>query len=131
MDLLFLTAYHAQTNGQSEQSSQKVEIALRHLLPDLNSKEKWPKALPQLQDIINNLQNTNSIELSPNKIIYGFQTKESIDFLSHDKQEVESDTSKMYQPLQMDAKDAIAFVQMAMKEQYNRHHTARFFEVGD
>ena len=37
----------------------------------------------------------------------------------------------MYQPLRTDAKDAIAFVQMAIKDQYDRHHTQRFFEVGD
>ena len=72
VDLLFLTAYNAQTNSQSKQSNQTAEIALRHLLPDLDSKKQWPKALLQLETIINNLQNTNFIELSPNKIIYGF-----------------------------------------------------------
>ena len=94
--MLFSTAYHAQTNGQSGQSNQATEIALRHLLPDLNSKEQWPKALLQLQAIINNLQNTNSMKLSPNKIIYGLRTKESIDLLPHDEQEVELDPIKMY-----------------------------------
>ena len=73
-----------------------AEIALRRFLPDLNSKEQWPKALPRLQTIINNLQNTNSTEPSLNKIIYGFQTKESIDLFSRDKQEVEPDSIETY-----------------------------------
>ena len=128
MDLLFSTAYHAQTNGQL---NQKAKIALRHLLPDLNSEEQWPKALPRLQAIIIDLQNTNSTELSPNKIIYGFRTKESIDILSDNEQEVKPDPIETYQPLRMDAKDAIAFAQMAMEDQYDRRHTLRFFEVRD
>ena len=74
LDLLFSTAYYAQTNGQLEQSNQTATIVLCHLLPDLNSKVQWPGALLQLQAIINNLQNTNSTKLSPNRIIYGFQT---------------------------------------------------------
>ena len=131
MNLLFLTVYHVQTNGQLEQSNQTAEIVLRHLLPDLVFKEQWPKALPQLQAIINNLQNTNSTELSPNKIIYGFRTKESIDFFLHNKREVEPDTREKYQPLRTNAKNAIAFAQMDMKDQYNRRHTPRFFEVED
>ena len=93
-----------------------AEILLRHLLPDLDSKEQWPKEFPQLQAIINNSQNTNFIKLSLNKIIYCFWTKESIDLLLHNKQEVESDTKRKYQPLKTDAKDAIAFTQMAIKD---------------
>ena len=131
VDLLFSTTYQAQTNCQSEQSIQTAEIALRHPLPDLNSKEQWPKALPQLQVIINNSQNTNSTELSPNEVIYSFQTKESIDLFPHKDQEVEPGPIWTYRPLRTDAKDAIAFAQMAMKDQYNRRHTPRFFEVGD
>ena len=129
VDLLFSRAYHAQTNDQLEQLNQMAEIALRHLLSDLDSKEQWPKPLQQLQAIINNSQNTNSTELSPNKIIYGFQTKESIDLLPHDEQK--PDPIKTYQQFKIDAKDAIAFSQMAMKNQYNRHDSPKFFEVGD
>ena len=108
-----------------------AEIALRHLLPDIDFEEQWPKVLPQLQAIINNLQNINSMELSLNKIIYGFRTKESIDFLLHDKQEVEPDPIETYRPLKTNKKNAITFTQMAMKDQYDRRHTPKFFEVGD
>ena len=107
MNLHFSTAYHAQTNDQSEKSNQTVEIALCHLLPDFKFEEQWPKTLPQLQTIINNSQNTNFTKLNPNKIIYGFQIKESIDFLLHN--EHEPDPIKTYQPLRTDAKDAIGF----------------------
>ena len=119
-----------QTNCQLEQSNQTAKITLRHLLPDLDSKKQLQKALLQLQ-AINNLQNIKFMELSPNKIIYGFKTKESIEFLLHDKQEVRPDPIETYQPLRRDVKDAIAFAQMAIKNQYNRRHTPRFFEVGD
>ena len=114
MDLLVSTTYHAQTNGQLEQSNEMAKIALCNLLPDLNSEEQWPKALPQLQATINNLQNTNSTKLSLNEVIYSFQTKESIDLFSHNKQEVEPDPIETYQPLRTDAKDAIAFAQTAI-----------------
>ena len=128
VDLLFSTAYHAQINGKLNLTA---KIALRHLLPDFNSEEQWPKALLQLQAIIINLQNTNSTELSPNKIIYGFRTKESIDILPHNEQEVRPDPIETYQHLRTDPKDAIAFAQMAMEDQYDRCHTSRFFEVRD
>ena len=101
MDLLLSTAYHAQTNGQLEQSNQTAEIALHYLLPDLDFKEQWPKELRQLQAIINNLQNFKSTKLSPNKIIYEFQTKESIDLFSHNEQEIVPDTKKKYQPMRI------------------------------
>ena len=69
------------------------------------------------------------MELSPNKIMYGFQTKESIDFLQHNKHE--PDPIETYQLLETDAKNIIVVAQMVMKNQYNRCHTPRLmgFEI--
>ena len=105
--------YYTQTNGQSEWSNQTTKIALRHQLPDLDSESHWPKALPRLQALINNLRNINLTELSPNKSIYSFWTKEAIDLLPHNKQAADKPANlDAYQPLQVNAKDAIAFAQM-------------------
>ena len=87
-------AYHAQTNSQLEHSNLKVKIALRHLLLGFNAKKQCLKALPQLQAIINNFENINSTKLSLNKIIYGFCTREPMNFLPYD--EHEPDPIKMY-----------------------------------
>ena len=81
---------------------------------------------------MNNLRNINSTELSPNKIICGFWTKEAMDLLPYDKQAADEPTNlETYQPLWVDAKDAIAFAQMRIKDYYNCRHALRFFKVGD
>jgi hypothetical protein len=72
--LLYSTAYHPQSDGQSERTNQTLEIALRHLLVAEGS--NWVKALPHIIALLNNSINS-TIGRSPNEIIYGFKLNEA------------------------------------------------------
>jgi len=68
--LLYSTAYHPQTDGQSERTNQSVEIALRFLISTLKQPQLWPETLPSLQRGFNNSSSTGNP--TPNEVAYGF-----------------------------------------------------------
>ena len=70
VSFLTSTAYHLQTDGQSEQINQTVEIALQYWLTS-NPDADWVKYLPCLRSVLNNLA-SSSMTLSPNEVIYGY-----------------------------------------------------------
>jgi hypothetical protein len=47
--LLYSTAYHPQTDGQSKSTNQLVEIMLRYYFFYLEDEKEWPECLPALQ----------------------------------------------------------------------------------
>jgi len=68
--LLYSTAYHAQTNGQSERTNQTTEIVLRHYIANLSVVTKWPDTLPRMQGALNNSTN-RATGSSPTQLMYG------------------------------------------------------------
>jgi len=58
VELLYSTAYHPQTDGQSGRTNQTVEIALRHMLTCLHNPKAWPQVLPQLRAALNSTKNS-------------------------------------------------------------------------
>ena len=72
--LLMSTAYHPQTDGQSERTNQTVEIALRFLIT-ANPNMSWVSALPALQFSLNNSVHAVTGK-SPNQVVTGFQPRE-------------------------------------------------------
>lgn len=83
VSLLFSTAYHPQTDGQSERTSQTAEVALCYLITGLPNVEEWPTLLPRLQTALNNAKNAKNATtgLSPNEIIYSFRTEDTVHLL--------------------------------------------------
>ena len=80
MSLLTSTAYHSQTDGQSEGTNQTVEIALRYLLtshPDTD----WTEFLLFIQGSFNNSTNT-TIGQATNELAYGFKVRDSLNMLA-------------------------------------------------
>ena len=71
--LLMSTAYHSQTDGQSERTNQTIEIALRFLIAE-NPLINWKAALPALQFSMNNSQNAVTGK-SPNEVTLGFKPR--------------------------------------------------------
>jgi len=80
VNMLYSTAYHPQTDGQSEKSNEVVEIALRYFLLTVDA-HKWPVVLPQLSAALNNSTKYSSTRLAPIEILYGFKIKEPLDLL--------------------------------------------------
>ena len=174
--LLYSTSYHPQTDGMSERTNQTVEIALRYYLAALQegTLNKWPTVLPRLSHALCNSTNFSSTGKTPTQVLFGFRTREALDFLrveqgepvelpqDGDLPQEEADTINAnpvrarpngrresqelveeprqdlqlaniddYRPCHIDAKDAIAFASMRMKNYYDLNHKLMFFKVGD
>ena len=79
--LLYIMAYHPQTNGSSKRINQTVEIALRFFVHALENAFLWPKVLFCIQSILNNTSSL-TIGKTPNEIVYGFSLHRLLDLLS-------------------------------------------------
>ena len=121
VQLLYSTAYHPQTDGQSEKTNQTVEIMLRFFLATLENPADWLRCLPQIQSVLNNSK--TSTNKTPNEIVYGFTPNFIFDYVA--------DPSIDFPTSRIDAADALDFAAMNMKYYYDRRHTAMFLAPGD
>jgi len=78
------TAYHPQTDGQSERTIQTLEVALRYLISQ--GKEDWPRFLPLLRLSLNN-RRSETTGKSPNEIVYGFNLREGFELCNLNDQQ--------------------------------------------
>ena len=122
---LATTAWHPQSDGQSERTNQTIEIALRLFL--LTHPEKsWVKFLPFLRAMINNYTNTSTGK-SPNQLCYGHNTFDQLTILAEDTNPDLHDRTVFRQ----EAADAIAFANITSKIRYDLTHKPINMRVGD
>ena len=126
--LLVSTAYHPQTDSQSERTNQTAEIALQffiisHPLAD------WSMYLLRLWAELNRMKNAFT-ELSSDKVIYGFKLQDSLTLL---QSMIKSDTdfASEQRIAQQEAQKAVAFANYEVKIWYDKHHHSLALEVGD
>lgn len=129
--LLFATAYHPQTDGQSERTNQTVEIAIRMEIAE-HPGTQWPALLPALQHLLNNTL-AITIGRSPNELVYGFKPRSVLDILTAKKGTPASADAievlrKQYQE---EAAERIDRAGAIAKMRYDDKHTPTEFEVGD
>ena len=121
--LLYSTAYHPQSDGQSERTNQTTEIMLRFFVAGLDRPELWPKTLSRLQSIMNS--SISSAGSSPNEINYGFKPNQPLDLIAATSlPELKPPTARI------SAADALAHASMMAKHYYDRRHTPISFEEG-
>jgi len=121
VQLLYSTAYHPQTDGQSEKTNQTVEIMLRFFIATLEKPTEWLRCLPRIQSELNNSK--ASTGSTPNEVVYGFTPNFIIDYTA--------DPDIDLPAARVDAADALDFAAMNMKYYYDRRHTAMFLAPGD
>ena len=128
-DLLTSTAYHPQTDGQSERTNQTVEIAMRFYVTSHTNIDAvdWTLVLPYLQGYLNNSKN-QSTGVSPNEIIYGFNVRDTLSMLADLPAE---DFTKLRQLKRDRAEESIAFANAFAKTRYDSKHQAVTLSVGD
>jgi hypothetical protein len=131
-ELLVTTAYHPQTDGQSERTNQVVEIALRHLVSP--NKRDWPHHLTAVEYAMNNLPSATT-GLSPMQFLTGMEPKTGLDWatLNVASSGVQS-TAEWLQQRQTyyrEALDSITFSQARMSIYYDRKHQPITFIPGD
>ncbi|MGD0511076.1 MAG: hypothetical protein ABSA33_04510 [Candidatus Micrarchaeaceae archaeon] len=69
--MLYSTAYHPQTDGASEMTNQRVEIAFRYYIAALEDDRDWELCLPQLQHAFNTSV-SSATKKTPVELIMGF-----------------------------------------------------------
>ena len=116
--ILTSTAYHPQTDGQSERTNQTVEIALRYFVTS-NPDDDWTLVLPYLQGSLNNSKN-QSTGVSPNEILYGFNVRDTLGLLTLELPP--EDFSRLRQLKREAAEDSIAFANIMAKAYYDGSH---------
>lgn len=125
--LAMSTAWHPQTDGQSERKNQDIEIAIRYHCAALPS-EPWINILPALQHNHNNAK-SSVLGRSPNEVVYGFKPRDIISTLEVPQTAVDFDTlRKLYQK---EAKAAIDFAAADAKARYDAKHNPISFNIGD
>lgn len=117
------TAWHPQTDGQSERTNQTMEIAIRFLAAEHPS-APWNNHLIAMQHHSNNTWH-EVIKATPNQLLYGFRTKELRDLPA------DWDRDEERSVIQEEAKQSIARGQMFMKKRYDDKHRWTEFKPGD
>ena len=112
------TAYHPQTDGQSERTNQTVEIALRFHLTATGTDE-WLSVVPFLQGTLNN--SVTSTGFAPNELAYGFRVRDTLGLLADLPPE---NLNRLRLIKREEADNAIAFANAMAKTRYDSKHMA-------
>lgn len=126
VSMLTSTAYHPQTDGQSERTNQTIENALRFHLT-ANPGGDWTAVLPFLQAESNNVKQF-STGFAPNELVYGFRVNDTVGMLADLPPE---DYSRLRLIKREEAESAMAFANALSKSRYDLVHQAVKVKVGD
>lgn len=121
--LLASTAYHPQTDGQSERTNMTAEIALRHAIPTLDSFDQWPSLLPYVQSCLNSSRSASTGQ-SAHELMYGVQVANPLSRL-HRRLLRQPDLSTRLQSL-----DLAHYAHMKAKYYYDQKHRDLSLPVG-
>ena len=132
--LLYSTAYHSQTDDQSERINQTLKIALRFAMIMLNNSTDWSNIVSRIQRILNNF--IVSIDKTLNETFYDFTSTHSENLLSKSLADVALiSSSTVYRSTQrivrFEIVDVIAFAQMHAKYYYDKDHASIFMKTDE
>jgi hypothetical protein len=128
--ILMSTAYHPQTDGQSEATNQYLQSVLRFYVNE--RMDDWVKYLAEAEYVINNSP-SSSTKKSPNEILYGFKLRSPIDVTTGETNQ------NIHPPDQIavdriiargDAEDSARHAAFHIARHYNRKHKDVEFEKG-
>ncbi|CAA0822950.1 Unknown protein [Striga hermonthica] len=130
-ELKFSTAYHPQTDGQTERMNQLLEEYLRHYVTA--SQDNWV-ALLDMAQFCYNLHKSSATGMSPFELVYGQQPQ-----LPHDvavqrtggKRPAAYRYARAQHKLLVEARDSLAKAQRRMKKYADRGRRDVQFAVGD
>ena len=129
--LLHSTAYHPQTDGQTERVNQCLEMYLRCAVH--NSPKLWRQWLP-LAELWYNSSLHTSLGCSPFKALYGYDPDLGVLSASLLSPNTEAAVVDLIQDREQHLdmlKDQLQIAQNRMKIQADRHRTNRAFQVGE
>ncbi|QRV87030.1 Retrotransposable element Tf2 protein [Ceratobasidium sp. AG-Ba] len=125
----FSTAYHPQTDGQTERLNQVVELYLRHYVS--HRQDDWVGLLPLAEFAYNNGTNASTGK-TPFFANYGFHPKFAVGDKEGQGLMIADDHAEWLQKGYDELKAALTVSQERMKEYYDRKHRApENIKVGD
>jgi hypothetical protein len=123
--LVFATAYHPSTDGQTERMIQSVEASLRHYFVIIQNQD-WPSKLAEIEFNHGTTRNA-ATGRSPSEAVKGFNPVTEADLVVGRTPQQDTDLAT----LRTELHDAMALTAMRTKRQYDKRHTPVFFKVGD
>lgn len=128
-DLLLSSAYHLETDGQTEIVNKCLETYLRCMCG--GNEKDWCKWLPLAEWWYNTHFHTAS-QLTPYEIMYNQVPPLHLPYLAGESANVEVDRSMLRREQMIQVlRGHLLRAQDRMKSQINKHRTDRSFEVGD
>jgi hypothetical protein len=127
--LLFSTAYHPQTDGQSEATNKYLQTMLRFFVNE--RQDDWSIFLGEVESFINNAT-TSATKLAPNEILYGFKLRNNLSALAQGLTPRESESPPVLLALaRAEAEDAAKHATFHIAKNYNKKHKNLSFRTGD
>jgi hypothetical protein len=127
-DLLVTTAYHPQTDGQSERTNQTVEVALRYLVNVRRT--DWAEHISEVEFHINNTTNVSS-GASPMEFLTGVNARTVDTVALPSTPPAVRNWTQRRQEIRNEARDAIVYAQAKMSIYYDKNHKPVSFNKGD
>lgn len=125
IDMLTATAYHPQTDGQSERTNQTAEIALRyHIAQEGGS---WVDVLDSIAFSHNNSVN-QSTGYSPTELMFGERSRDKLGYLNWSSK---TDRKFLHKINREQAEEAMAYANRMAKRRYDEKHKMIDFKPGD
>ena len=131
-ELLLSSAYHPETDGQTERMNQTLQVMIRHYItPDLLT---WDLYLERLEMAYNTSKHA-SAKYSPFYLNHGREARSTLDLIIHNQNranglEVKNFVSKMQLHWKL-ARDALSAAQQEVSYIANRKVQIPEYEVGD
>ena len=125
------TAFHPQTDGQSEKMNDLVEQILRTYTPYRAA--NWDKRLAAVEFAINNSVQ-HSTGYTPFFLNYGYHPDSVLDLVmghSHDKNQSVTEWTKQLEEDFKDAQKNVEAAQERQRQYFDKHHKEQEFKIGD
>ncbi|KAK8947266.1 hypothetical protein KSP39_PZI006860 [Platanthera zijinensis] len=130
--LLFSSAYHPQTDGQTEVVNRSLGSLLRCLVGD--HKGTWDLILPHAQLAYNNSKN-RSTGLSPNEIVHGYKAPVPLDLIplppSYKSSQFAQDFASHIHDLHKHINETLSTKYASYQANANAHKRVSHLKVGD
>ncbi|MCO5550638.1 hypothetical protein L7F22_004127 [Adiantum nelumboides] len=127
-NLLFSSAYHPQTDGQTERVNQILEEMLRHYIQ--NRLASWEEYLPLVEFAYNNAPHSVT-GMTPFQAAYGHTPLVPTNFVLQHKVALADQLVQEMQDILVQVRDKLVLVQQKYQKQANKHRRHAEFNEGD
>ncbi|KAE8696106.1 hypothetical protein F3Y22_tig00110676pilonHSYRG00061 [Hibiscus syriacus] len=124
---LFSTAYHPETDGQTERANQCLEQYLRSLC--FFQPRHWAKWLPHAEWWYNTTYHY-ALKITPFQALYGYKPPNMVWYTETKVQSV-NELMRSREDMRMLVKEQLEIASNRMKQKADKHKSERVFEVGD